>query len=61
MAKELDPILLGVAAGIGGALGELTGYWLGAQGRGTMAGNRIFALQLRAMSRLEEASCSVSP
>lgn len=52
MAKELDPILLGVAGGIGGALGELTGYWLGAQGRGTMAGNRIYALLLRAMSRL---------
>jgi membrane protein YqaA with SNARE-associated domain len=52
MAKELDPILLGIAAGIGGAFGELTGYWLGAQGRGTLAGNRIYTLLLRAMTRL---------
>ena len=31
MAKDLDPILLGLAAGVGGTIGELTGYWLGAQ------------------------------
>jgi membrane protein YqaA with SNARE-associated domain len=52
MAKELDPFLLGIAAGIGGTFGELTGYWLGAQGRETLEGNRIYTLLLRAMSRL---------
>jgi membrane protein YqaA with SNARE-associated domain len=52
MAKELDPFLLGIAAGIGGTFGELTGYWLGAQGRETLEGNRIYALIRRAMSHL---------
>jgi membrane protein YqaA with SNARE-associated domain len=52
MVKELDPILLGIAAGIGGTFGELTGYWLGAQGTKALEGNRIYALLLRAMSHL---------
>lgn len=50
MAKELDPFLLGIAAGIGGTFGELTGYWLGAQGRETLEGNRVYTLLLRTMS-----------
>jgi membrane protein YqaA with SNARE-associated domain len=52
MAKELDPFLLGIAAGIGGTLGELTGYWLGAQSRDTMEGNRTYNFILNAMNRL---------
>ncbi|MFA5381758.1 MAG: VTT domain-containing protein [Candidatus Micrarchaeia archaeon] len=32
MAKTLDPILLGVLAGTGSAIGELTGYYLGKGG-----------------------------
>jgi membrane protein YqaA with SNARE-associated domain len=52
MAKELDPILLGIAAGIGGTFGELTGYWLGAQGTKALEGNRFYTLLLRAMGRL---------
>lgn len=31
MAQDLDPIALGVVAGIGGTIGELSGYWLGTQ------------------------------
>jgi membrane protein YqaA with SNARE-associated domain len=49
MARELDPILLGIAAGIGGTFGELTGYWLGAQGREPLEGNRIYSIMLRTM------------
>ncbi len=33
MAEQLDPFILGVAAGIGGALGKLTSYGLGRAGR----------------------------
>jgi membrane protein YqaA with SNARE-associated domain len=52
MTKELDPFLLGIAAGIGGTFGELTGYWLGAQGSKALEGNRVHALILRAMNHL---------
>lgn len=52
MAKELNPILLGIAVGIGGTLGELTGYWLGAQGSEPLEGNRIHGFLLRSMARL---------
>lgn len=52
MAKELNPILLGIAVGIGGTLGELTGYWLGAQGREPLEGNRLYGILLRSMTRL---------
>lgn len=31
MAQDLNPIALGVVAGIGGTFGELSGYWLGTQ------------------------------
>jgi len=51
MAKDLNPFLLGLVAGIGGALGELSGYWLGAQGRESMGENRFYALMLRGMTR----------
>ncbi|RLG00688.1 MAG: hypothetical protein DRN47_00905 [Candidatus Wolframiiraptor sp.] len=33
MAKTLDPLLLGVVAGVGGAVGKLTSYGLGRVGR----------------------------
>ena len=32
MAKVLDPVLLGIVAGLGSAIGELTGYYLGKGG-----------------------------
>jgi membrane protein YqaA with SNARE-associated domain len=33
MAEALDPVLLGIIAGVGSAIGELTGYVAGASGR----------------------------
>ncbi len=32
MSKALDPVLLGIVAGLGSAIGELTGYYLGKGG-----------------------------
>ncbi len=37
VAPEFDPLWLGVAAGLGGTLGELTAYWLGVHGRQPLA------------------------
>ncbi len=33
MAEQLDPLILGIAAGVGGAIGKLTSYGLGRAGR----------------------------
>ena len=41
LAQEVDPILLGVVAGAGGALGELGGYWLGNYCRVALAGTKL--------------------
>lgn len=43
MSGELNPWILAGFAGVGGAIGELFGYWLGSQGRGTLGRNRAFA------------------
>ena len=51
MAKELDPIMLGVAAGVGGAVGDLVGYWIGARGRGTLENVRAYRFARRQMER----------
>lgn len=51
MAADLNPFLLGIAAGIGGTIGELTAYWLGVQGRGHLEGNRFHRFLLGAMKR----------
>ena len=34
MAQELDPLMVAGAGAAEAALGELRGYWVGAQGRG---------------------------
>jgi membrane protein YqaA with SNARE-associated domain len=48
MSSELNPWMLAAVAAFGGALGEMFGYWLGSQGRGTLAGSRFFqALAMR--------------
>lgn len=52
MAGKLNPFVLGIAAGVGGTLGELTGYWLGAQGREPLQGNRLYGFLLIAMTRM---------
>ena len=40
MGAALDPIVLGVAAGLGSACGEMSGYIAGATGRGLIAGKQ---------------------
>lgn len=51
MSSELNPWMLAVVAAAGGALGELFGYWLGSQGRGPLAGSRMFAKIRGSMER----------
>lgn len=51
MAKELDPFLLGLTAGLGGALGELSGFWLGSQGRDLVRANLIYRIARVYMGR----------
>ena len=41
MAKDVNPYALAAAGAVGGALGELTGYWLGTQGRGPLQKIRL--------------------
>ena len=41
MAQDVNPILLGVAAGVGSTIGELSGYWLGTYCRVALAGTRL--------------------
>lgn len=41
LARDVDPLGLAAAGAVGGALGELTGYWLGSRGRGTILNMRI--------------------
>jgi len=40
MSRALDPLLLGIAAGVGGALGKLTSYFLGRFGRRLLSEER---------------------
>ena len=51
MVRELNPYWLGVVAGIGGTSGELTGYWLGTQGRESLEGTRMYQFAQRSMER----------
>ena len=51
MVKDLDPFLLGIASGIGGTIGELSGYWLGSQGREPLNEHRFYGYLQRSMSR----------
>ena len=41
MARELNPIWLGIAAGVGGTFGELSGYYAGMRGSATLEGNKF--------------------
>ncbi len=50
MAVTLNPLVLGLIGGIGAALGELTGYYLGARGRRALQGGRLYQ-RLEAMPR----------
>ncbi|MBM3934302.1 MAG: hypothetical protein FJ319_08385 [SAR202 cluster bacterium] len=42
MARDLNWFYLGLAAGIGGTFGELTGYWLGMQGHDSLEKSRVY-------------------
>jgi len=54
MSKILDPILLGIAAGTGSAIGELTGYFLG------KGGAHLLEKEKNKMKKLEKYSETVN-
>lgn len=56
MANDLNPIGLGVASGLGGAIGSLTAYWAGAQGRQVLEGKRFYGFMLSYMERFGGAA-----
>ena len=41
LSPSLHPVLLGVVGGVGGTIGELTGYVLGVTGRRIVSGERV--------------------
>lgn len=49
--KFLDPVLVGLIAGLAAAIGEFTGYVLGRSGRALMPDNRWYHMVERAMAR----------
>ncbi len=42
LGASFNPLLVGLASGFGGALGEMTGYVAGATGRGVLKDNRTY-------------------
>ncbi len=51
MTKDLNWLLLGISAGLGGALGELTAYYVGTQGAETLEGHKSHKWFQRGMDR----------
>lgn len=51
MAQDLNPIGLGVIAGVGGTLGEFSGYWLGTQCQLIVKGTRLLRFMNKHMDR----------
>jgi membrane protein YqaA with SNARE-associated domain len=51
MGGALNPVLLGILAGIGSGLGELSGYAAGASGRALISSNRVNPLLERFTTR----------
>ena len=51
MAPDYNPLLLGIAAGLGGAVGSLTSYLVGAHARPAFQGRRSYSLAYRIMHR----------
>ncbi len=60
MARELNPIWLGIAAGVGGTFGELSGYYAGSRGSGTLEGNRFHNIMRGYMDRAGGAVIFIS-
>ena len=52
MAKDLNWLLLGISAGIGGSLGEMTAYYIGTQGTETLEGHKSYEWFQRGMKRM---------
>lgn len=42
LGASFNPLLIGLASGLGGAFGEMTGYLAGASGRGVLQDNRAY-------------------
>ena len=51
MAKDLNWFYLGLAAGVGGTFGEVTGYWLGRQGHDSIEKSRVYRVMESWMTR----------
>jgi membrane protein YqaA with SNARE-associated domain len=60
VATELDPVAVAMVAGVAAALGELTGYVIGASGRDLVSGNRLLELTRQWMSRHGFATVAVA-
>ena len=52
MARDYDPLLLGITSGLGGAVGSLTAYWVGMQSRNTLERGRLFRFSSRIFGRV---------
>ena len=51
MASDYHPLLLGIAAGLGGAIGSLTAYLVGVQARPALSQRRFYQRSERVMHR----------
>lgn len=49
MAKDLNWLALGIAAGIGGTLGEMTAYYIGTQGTEALDGHKSYVFFQKCM------------
>ena len=52
MAKDLNWLILGISAGIGGALGEMTAYYIGTHGTETLEGHKSYEWFQKGMKKL---------
>ncbi len=51
MARDYNLLLLGIASGLGGAVGSLTAYWVGVQSRSALEEKRIYRATSRVFNR----------
>lgn len=51
MARDYNLLLLGIASGLGGAVGSLTAYWVGVQSRSALEERRIYRATSRVFNR----------
>ena len=60
LAQDSNAVLLGLAAGAGLTIGELTGYWIGAQGKSVLKNTRFNRAVTRYMHRYGGGTIFVS-